>query len=415
MTTIRFVILVAGLMLFTGYASGQGGAVKPAPGAEVTIKGILLWEKACAPDESAVGDGQVLYAVDGTPEVKAEMDRLMKECYTSDTLNAEQAVKVLERFNERLKYYLVPSSIIDKKGCQYANPAVAVTGVLSEKDGKKWITPSKIVPEFKLKYPDRMLMPDKPFLVPGKDPLLLKVNDKLSLKCILIPPGKFLMRLPFYVWPRYQDEYPRLITLTKPYYLAEIPVTQEIYEALMGNNPSEEKDPQLPVQNVPCADILKFCQILSEKNGRKVHLPTFAQWEYAAVVGASSPPFNQKFKEQSSMGPKGAKCPLPVKTAKPNAWGLYNMADGVWLELTSDIGKTWRIRKDEVDPSYPCTEAEKTGKKHEHIGAGARHSAIGYEDIPDTGRSYCGTKFRISVEPTPEEIAALAKEQAGGK
>ncbi len=207
MTTIRFVILVAGLMLFTGYASGQGGAVKPAPGAEVTIKGILLWEKACAPDESAVGDGQVLYAVDGTPEVKAEMDRLMKECYTSDTLNAEQAVKVLERFNERLKYYLVPSSIIDKKGCQYANPAVAVTGVLSEKDGKKWITPSKIVPEFKLKYPDRMLMPDKPFLVPGKDPLLLKVNDKLSLKCILIPPGKFLMRLPFYVWPRYQDEY----------------------------------------------------------------------------------------------------------------------------------------------------------------------------------------------------------------
>ena len=50
------------------------------------------------------------------------------------------------------------------------------------------------------------------------------------------------------LWPYYQEEYPHRVTLTKPYYLAEIPVTQEIYEAVMGTNPSTVKDPQLPVR-----------------------------------------------------------------------------------------------------------------------------------------------------------------------
>ena len=46
-----------------------------------------------------------------------------------------------------------------------------------------------------------------------------------------------------------------MVTLTKPFYMAEIPVTQEMYEAVMGNNPSTVKDPQLPVQNPTFADV----------------------------------------------------------------------------------------------------------------------------------------------------------------
>ena len=56
---------------------------------------------------------------------------------------------------------------------------------------------------------------------------------------------KVLARDPFYLIPRWDDPYPNLVTLTKPFYLAEIPVTQEMCEAVMANNPSEQKDPQI--------------------------------------------------------------------------------------------------------------------------------------------------------------------------
>ena len=180
-----------------------------------------------------------------------------------------------------------------------------------------------------------MLAPDKPIKMPGKEPLILKVTDTLSLKCILLPRGEFLFLKPYYVVPRWQDEFPRLITLTKPFYLAEIPVTQEMYEAVMGNNPSTLKDPQRPVRNVPCADVNKFCKILSEKNGRTVRLPGEAEWEYAARVGTSNPPLDVKYKDQKSSGRARGEC-LPVKSKQPNAWGLYDMISDNAYEMTRD-------------------------------------------------------------------------------
>ena len=103
------------------------------------------------------------------------------------------------------------------------------------------------------------------------------------------------------------------MTLTKPLYLAEIPVTQEMYEAVMGKNPSGQKGPQIPVHQVSCVDIQKFCRALSETSGRKVRLPTQAEWEYAARVGTSNLPFVRKYKDQINAAPDG-KLFLPVKS-----------------------------------------------------------------------------------------------------
>jgi len=384
------------------------GKKPAAPGTEVTIKGVMMWEMSCVlkpTKEDRDKKTLVLFAVEGTPEVAAALDAVMKEHWPGDSMNGRQARKLNDAFGQRLKYYITPGAIDPKHG-RWGNPPKAVTGVISEKDGKKWITASKIVGT-KLKYPDKMLVPNKPLKMPGKKPLILKVTDTLSLKCILLPRGEFLLAKPYYVIPRWQDEFPRHITLTKPFYLAEIPVTQEMYEAVMGSNPSTRKDPKRPVRNVPCTDVKKFCRILSEKNGRKLRLPGEAEWEYAARVGTSNPPLDAKYKDQDSAGRARGEC-LPVKSKQPNAWGLYDMI-GNAFEMTRDkfiVGQ----RKDAVDPYDSCEKAEASGKKHNHWGRNrvTYHEGVGMGGAKNDA-AYESTRFRVLVEATPEEIAEMKK------
>ena len=397
-------------------------AAKPAVAgaAEVTIKGVMMCEACCTKglaQEAAKEAAKrlVLFAVEGTPEVTTALDGIMKEYYSGDSIDADQARKIQEGFEKSLKYYITPGELTEKKenGARWWNPAKAVTGVVSEKDGQKWITPSKIA-STKLTYPEKMLAPDKPLAQPGKRPLILKVKDTLSLKCILLPAGKYFAGVPFYATydgdGRYDDDYPAMLTLTRSFYMAEIPVTQEMYESVMGKNPSDQKGPQIPVHRVPCVDIQKFCRILSEKNGRKVRLPTQAEWEYAARVGTSNSPFVRKYKDQINVGPDG-KTILPVKSKRPNAWGLYDLIISSAWEITGDARQF--SRNDMVDPHFPtpCEKEETPGKKHCHNAMGRTFSlATTREGVDDgSGTGYLLTRFRVAVEATPEEIAEMEK------
>jgi hypothetical protein len=388
-------------MLAITIDSAHSQEQSPAKGTEITLKGSLVCNGACIPDPKAEDHGLVLFAIDGTAEVRAEVERIMKELYPDKGLDSEAAQKLMDAFSAQLKFYIAPDSpaLKDEKNKgknHYCMPALAraVTGVVTEKDRKKWITATKIEPAT-LKYPDKMLQADKPFAMPDREPIVLKIGDKLTLKCIYIPPGKFLMGTPVYMWPFHVEEYPHLVTLTKPFYMAEIPITQEMYEAAMGSNPSTEKDPQLPVQNPTFADVKKFCQILSEKNGKKVRPPTDAEWEYAARVGTSNPPFGEKYKDQNSSGPNGFKAPLKVKSKKPNAWGLYDMAS-CWWEITADKGM-YNVRKSEVDPHYP-PGVENARSQRSGRGLVKEGWSIGTHEFITEKADYAGQKFRVIVE-----------------
>jgi len=396
--------IVAGVLasvLTCGY--GRAQETRPAPqGPQVTLKGVLTWEATCIPNPTRKDYDEkmlVFFAVEGSPEVKAEADSIMKEYWPGDTLDCDQAQKVNDEWIKRLKYYVTPGDVAAKnaKDCRWGNPRAAVTGVLSEKDGKKWIMPVEIRIPVPIAYPAKMLALDKPLVKAGDQTLTLKVNDALSLKCILLPAGRFLQGSPFYQW-RYQDEYPHEVVLTKPFYMAEMPVTQEMFEAVIGKNPSKSKGPQFPVEHARYADIKEFCRVLSEKNGRTVRLPTDAELEYAARVGTSNPCFPDKYKDQVSRAGTREAEPASVKTMKPNAWGLYDILCGGW-HIASDY-KADNVRVRQVDPKGPARGVDGTmhrshgGWHYDHMRPNM-HGAIG-----EDGGIYEGGAplFRVVVE-----------------
>jgi formylglycine-generating enzyme required for sulfatase activity len=342
--------------------------------AQVTLKGNVLCNRATdiRPWNWDPKDGDhtpIIYAMEGTPEVDRRVRTIM-EGYPDQGLDTAAAIKIQERLGEQVKYYLAPGPIaasIHKK-VEAGTRLLALTGTLTEHDGKKWITVSSYAPA-KVIYPARMLAPDRPFKPAGKQRLRLKVGPKLTLECILLPAGSFLQGSPFYQ-RRYQDEYPHEVVLTRPFFMSEVPITQEMFEAVMGKNPSRSKGPDFPVEHMPLADILEFCKRLSEQNKLTVRLPTDAEWEYAARVGTSNPCFSEKYADQiSETG--GKPNHTPVRTKRPNAWGLYDMLCGGW-HVTGDY-KADNVRVCQVDPKGPdagdkTVHGDATGKLHKTRG-----------------------------------------------
>ena len=122
--------------------------------ATVTLLGNMFCNGACIADPKPEDHVMALYAIEGTPDVRAEVDKLMADFYPEIGLDADGAQKLMEQFDAKLKYYVAPDSPAlkdapPKTGAgHYCRPAeaMAITGNVSMRDGKKWITASKIEP-----------------------------------------------------------------------------------------------------------------------------------------------------------------------------------------------------------------------------------------------------------------------------
>ena len=346
-------ILATLLTLLTAITSARGDG-PTTPAATVTIKGNVICNRATdtRPWSWDPRDGDhtpVIYALEGTPAITERVGTIMSG-YPDRGLDVDDALRVQDQFQKDLTYFLAPGPIAERihKEVEAGSRLLALTGTVSEEGGKRWIAVSRYEPA-QVTYPEKMRAPDRPFAPSGKDPLVLKVDGKLTLTCIRLPAGRFLQGSPFYQ-QRYQDEYPHEVVLTRPFFMSEVPVTQEVFEALMGKNPSLNKGPRLPVERVPFDDILEFCRLLSQKNGVTVRLPTDAEWEYAARVGTSNPCLSEKYRDQASA--TGARShTTPVRSKAPNAWGLYDMLCGGW-HVTGDY-KADNVRMKQVDPHGP--------------------------------------------------------------
>ena len=116
------------------------------------------------------------------------------------------------------------------------------------------------------------------------------------------------------------------------YYIGETEVTQELYQAIIGRNPSYFHGNQKPVETVTWYDCQKFITILNEQTGLKFRLPTEAEWEYAASGGHKKPAGDSEYdiKAIAWSSYNSGKTTHNVATRAPNALACYDFIGNVY-------------------------------------------------------------------------------------
>ncbi len=121
------------------------------------------------------------------------------------------------------------------------------------------------------------------------------------------------------------------------YYIGETEVTQELWQAVMGNNPSSFKVSglsNLPVEQVSWNDCQKFIKKLNKITGQNFRLPTEAEWEYAARGGNKSRGYkysgSNNIDDVAWYTDNSGNNTHAVKTKQPNELGIYDMSSNVW-------------------------------------------------------------------------------------
>jgi formylglycine-generating enzyme required for sulfatase activity len=134
--------------------------------------------------------------------------------------------------------------------------------------------------------------------------------------------------------PNRRDEMPVHNVTLSSYHIGQTEVTQALWQAVMGSNPSWNKGDNLPVEKVSWNDCQMFITKLNQLTGQKFRLPTEAEWEYAARGGKLSKGYKYSGSNTLSYvawytGNSSYKT-HPVATKRPNELGLYDMSGNVW-------------------------------------------------------------------------------------
>lgn len=167
-------------------------------------------------------------------------------------------------------------------------------------------------------------------------------TNSIDMEFILIQAGEFYMGSPSNEADRNINEGPvHHVKISNAFYMGKYEVMQKQWRNVMGNNPSDFKGDNLPVEQVSWDDVQDFIKKLNGiEGGGKYRLPTESEWEYASRADTKT---RYSFGDDESplgdyawyTGYSGAKT-HNVGQKKPNPWGLYDMYGNVW-EWVQDI------------------------------------------------------------------------------
>ena len=174
----------------------------------------------------------------------------------------------------------------------------------------------------------------------------------VKLEMVLIPAGKFKMGSPASEKGRSDDETQHQVTLTKSYYMGKHEVTQEQWESVMGNNPSDTKGAKYPVTDVSWEDCQEFIKKLNAKTNDGYRFPTEAEWEYSCRAGTTTAYSVGDILTKNDANIEGGIIKA-VGSYRPNAFGVYDMHGNVW-EWCEDWYAHYPARA-VTDPKGPAT------------------------------------------------------------
>ncbi len=223
----------------------------------------------------------------------------------------------------------------------------------------------------------------------------------------LIPPGHFIMGSSEAeraaaatggkaqaAWMSAEIQHP--VTLTHGFWMADSPCTQELWQAVMGADPSNfTGDAQRPVEQVSWDDCQRFLAALATRvPGADLRLPSEAEWEYSCRAGTTTATYagdvvylgamnapvldaiawyggNSGVGEEvltaiDSSGwderqhPSAFSATHPVKRKQANAWGLYDMLGDVWVWCSDWYGDY--PAGEAIDPQGPSSGTDRVSR-----------------------------------------------------
>ena len=199
----------------------------------------------------------------------------------------------------------------------------------------------------------------------------------------------------------YDNEKPTHRVTLNNYYIGQTEVTQALWQAVMGNNPSKfTGNLQRPVEDVSWDDCQEFIRKLNSITGQKFRLPTEAEWEYAARGGNKSRGY--KYSGSNTLSDvawytdNSGSTTHPVATKSPNELGVYDMSGNVWEWCQDWYDENYYSRSPQTNPQGPSSGSGRVGR-----GGGwgliAWRCRVSDRDggDPDDGNDYLGLRLAL--------------------
>ena len=195
------------------------------------------------------------------------------------------------------------------------------------------------------------------------------------------------------------EEYPTHQVTLSDYMIGKTEVTQELWQAVMGSNPSNFSGNNLPVEQVSWNECQEFIKKLNSLMGLQFRLPTEAEWEYAARGGNKSKGYKYSGSNDigsvawytSTTNDSGTK---RVATKAPNELGLYDMSGNVW-EWCSDWYGSYSSGS-QTNPKGPTSGSYRVSRGGSWFDS-ARNCRVSYRnnDNPDDGICHLGLRLAL--------------------
>ena len=236
-------------------------------------------------------------------------------------------------------------------------------------------------------------------LVESKNGSVLPIEVKgITFNMVRVEGGTFDMgATPEQVGPKAEKPVHQ-VTLSS-YYIGETEVTQALWQAVMGSNPSEFKGGNLPVEKVSWDDCQTFIERLNTITHRKFRLPTEAEWEFAARGGNKSRytqySGSDNLDEVAWYDRNSNDKTHPVKSKKANELGIYDMSGNVWEWCQDKYGKYDRTpQNNPTGPDSGTGRVSRGGSWYYY----ARLCRLSYRRnySPDSRFNYLGLRLVLS-------------------